>query len=92
MATLPASVETYTYQCGRHDRVVLDDTADTITWNKHVFTNGHQDESECKFAFVATDKSGAVAHLCVATKGVADLDVTKPKRHLECQQLPGERK
>jgi hypothetical protein len=50
-AALPASARTYTYICGPHDRVVFDDTTNTITWNKHVFANGH-DEPAAKFGFM----------------------------------------
>lgn len=92
MATLPASAKTYTYQCGAHDRVVLNDTADTITWNRHVFGNAHQVEGDAHMDFEATDKTGAVGHLSIATKGGADFDVMAPKRSLECQQVPWERK
>src|SRR5262249_51888730 len=80
---LPATAETYTYHCG-HDRVVLDDVANTITWNSQVFTGAHPIEG-CKAAYEATDKAGAVATLCMATKGVASLDISAPKRHFECQ-------
>jgi hypothetical protein len=86
VASLPASADTYTYQCGPHDRVVLDDTANTITWNKHVFYDAHNGEQGCHVESVATDKSGAVADLCVATKGFAWFDVTTPKRHFDCEQ------
>jgi hypothetical protein len=92
VVAMPASADTFHYQCGPRDRIVLDDTANTITWNGHVFTDGHLGELGCKFDFVATDKAGATAELCVATKGVASLDITSPKRHFECQQDARERR
>ena|SRR5215475_16138741 len=84
------------YNCNNGGTVKLNQTARTITWKGNVFSNGREvGLDDCaNYGFRAVDKSGATALLCVATQGVADLEIEAKgkKTEFSCDQWPSERR
>ena len=85
-----AQAETFTYKCGRHT-AKMDDKARTITWDGHVFSNGHVVEGG-KFATRQVIRPELSVKLSVATKGVASVDLfggedDQQPKEFDCQQV-----
>jgi hypothetical protein len=96
-----AQAETFTYACkvdpdGRSylQAVKIDTTKKTLTWRGSVYGNLKPNLNCAKMGFDAVRKDGAGATLCIATQGVADLQIlvgTAPLgdgiEQLECDQV-----
>lgn len=89
LASDAAQAETFTYKCGRHT-IRMDDTAGTVSWDGHVYSNGQIVEG-CKYTYAAYDRIAAIIKLCFSTKGVASVqlfsgeDGSAPQQ-FDCQQ------